>query len=467
MQDAPPAWTLDQVAGPELERSAALTERSVLVLGRGLDCDLPLADPGVSRRHARLRLGPAASIEDLGSTAGTFVNEQRIHGTIDLRHGDLIAIGPWAFRVETRAGLDAEATLRPSVLASALAAPRLERLLAFSGVINRAQDNDAVLQALVEAARGVSGFDRALVVDADRPEGAPLAASPPGRRDDQASRTLVERARAGGVVELCRAEQGAASNSMVALQIVSAIAVAVRSGERARYVLYLDQRSGESPVQPDTARFCEALARMAELALDRIDHAERLRNQRERIYSDLHDDLGARLLNQVYRAPDGASRDEARAMLQDLRDVVSRPTGVSIELDELLGEIRAEAAERLAGAGRRLDWPPAPLDRTQRWDAAAAALLSRSLRELVSNGLRHGEGPTLKVRAQAAPPWLMITLTQPGPVTDPSGWTAGRGQRSLQDRARRLGGAIEWMRADDEGLRIELRVPLQPEVGTA
>ena len=52
-------------------------------------CDVVLADPEVSRRHALLRTtdsGPA--VEDLGSTNGTFVNGQQITGLVQISVGD-------------------------------------------------------------------------------------------------------------------------------------------------------------------------------------------------------------------------------------------------------------------------------------------------------------------------------------------------------------------------------------------
>ena len=54
-----------------------------LVIGRGADADLRINDPGVSRRHAEIRVMPGAnapsvSIVDLGSTNGMLVNGQRV-----------------------------------------------------------------------------------------------------------------------------------------------------------------------------------------------------------------------------------------------------------------------------------------------------------------------------------------------------------------------------------------------------
>jgi hypothetical protein len=58
------------------EEQAYFLTHAVTVIGRGADCDLQLADPGVSRRHAELRLeGEAIILVDLGSTNGLRVND--------------------------------------------------------------------------------------------------------------------------------------------------------------------------------------------------------------------------------------------------------------------------------------------------------------------------------------------------------------------------------------------------------
>lgn len=70
----------------------------VLIIGRLPQCDLSLPSPLVSREHARLHCGPdGVSIEDLGSTNGTFVNGLRLQGRAALRQGDRVAIAGFAF----------------------------------------------------------------------------------------------------------------------------------------------------------------------------------------------------------------------------------------------------------------------------------------------------------------------------------------------------------------------------------
>ncbi|MBI2380382.1 MAG: FHA domain-containing protein [Gammaproteobacteria bacterium] len=70
------------------------------VFGRESDCDIAIPASGVSRRHARLLLtGAGLAVEDLGSTNGSFVNEERITGRRNLAHGDLLRIDDSRFRV--------------------------------------------------------------------------------------------------------------------------------------------------------------------------------------------------------------------------------------------------------------------------------------------------------------------------------------------------------------------------------
>ena len=64
------------------------------IVGRG-DVELSLDEEGLSRRHARFTLDARGdvSVEDLGSTNGTFVNGNRITGLHVLRDGDRIEVG--------------------------------------------------------------------------------------------------------------------------------------------------------------------------------------------------------------------------------------------------------------------------------------------------------------------------------------------------------------------------------------
>ncbi|GAA1881455.1 DUF3662 and FHA domain-containing protein [Paeniglutamicibacter psychrophenolicus] len=65
-----------------------------IVLGRSADTDIPIEDPGVSRRHLKIeQRGASTWAVDLGSTNGSFVNGQKIVGETELHDGSNIAMG--------------------------------------------------------------------------------------------------------------------------------------------------------------------------------------------------------------------------------------------------------------------------------------------------------------------------------------------------------------------------------------
>jgi diguanylate cyclase (GGDEF)-like protein len=66
-----------------------------LTIGRLDELEIPCTADGVSRRHAQLRCQPDGSwaVADLGSTNGTYVNDERVAGERVLREGDQVQIG--------------------------------------------------------------------------------------------------------------------------------------------------------------------------------------------------------------------------------------------------------------------------------------------------------------------------------------------------------------------------------------
>jgi hypothetical protein len=77
------------------EGKRMVVPRSGAVIGRSRDCDVVLADPNVSRRHAEIRPGGRGAwvVRDLGSTNGVKLNGHQVDGEADLQTGDRLALG--------------------------------------------------------------------------------------------------------------------------------------------------------------------------------------------------------------------------------------------------------------------------------------------------------------------------------------------------------------------------------------
>lgn len=95
------------VAAPERNSGFALVSgRRVYPLavgantiGRAGECAVAVESAEVSRRHACLTVTPrGATIDDLGSKNGTFVNGARIRDSAVLRDGDQVSLGQLDFR---------------------------------------------------------------------------------------------------------------------------------------------------------------------------------------------------------------------------------------------------------------------------------------------------------------------------------------------------------------------------------
>ncbi|MGH2865024.1 MAG: FHA domain-containing protein, partial [Solirubrobacteraceae bacterium] len=72
-----------------------------LVLGRGDRAEIRLDDPFASSRHARVyEQGNIVVIEDLGSTNGTYLNEELMQTARPLHPGDRVRIGDSEFAFE-------------------------------------------------------------------------------------------------------------------------------------------------------------------------------------------------------------------------------------------------------------------------------------------------------------------------------------------------------------------------------
>lgn len=87
------SFRLIERSGPNPGETFELN-KDVLTLGRDVTNDIVLADPEVSRQHARIKRTPGGYVlEDLGSTNGSFVNGERLVSPRVLNPGDLVGLG--------------------------------------------------------------------------------------------------------------------------------------------------------------------------------------------------------------------------------------------------------------------------------------------------------------------------------------------------------------------------------------
>ncbi|MGI9013775.1 MAG: SpoIIE family protein phosphatase [Phycisphaerales bacterium] len=382
---------LTPISGPTLTLAPgmlAIQRGQQVVIGRGVDCRIALPDPSVSREHASITSRSGLwYLRDLGSRHGTFLNAVQIQADAahPIQDGDLVRIGPWTMRIdigEEHAESDdqQQATLiKPDgathsriepVGALELAQQRLNLLLDGAARLNDARDEVELATAAVDSILTGTEFEQAAYIKQSghgvdvisarsRGDAGPNAASP---SSFIFSSSLLEAAAGGKVVRLANDEQPDSvpvGQSIVHLGITSAMCAPILLGGAAVAYLYLDARTVRIPIGRDSADFCQAMARMCSMSLERLKRIEVERRQRH-----LEADLNAARAAQKLIVPEEAGeRDGFRYAMQmkpgsivagDLFDVVFVDEHrTAVVLGDVTGE-GAGAAIIMAGAQAHL-----------------------------------------------------------------------------------------------------------------
>jgi phosphoserine phosphatase RsbU/P len=155
-----------------------LISSAEIVIGRTSDADLVVPQLHVSRRHAKVIAEPSGHrLLDLGSTHGTFVNNNRVE-TCLLRHGDKITFGKHAveFRyfIEDTAQIPSHNTSRILQRSMAdlnrtlpTAATDLEKMLCvldFQYQWSQVFTPEHALEQILESALKITGAERAFIM---------------------------------------------------------------------------------------------------------------------------------------------------------------------------------------------------------------------------------------------------------------------------------------------------------------
>jgi len=87
------------VVGGDLNGTIFDLDDGDTIVGRNPDCTIPLEFQGISRQHFKITVhNDIANVTDMGSSNGTFVNNQKIEGSPELIKGDHIKIGSVALK---------------------------------------------------------------------------------------------------------------------------------------------------------------------------------------------------------------------------------------------------------------------------------------------------------------------------------------------------------------------------------
>ncbi len=217
---------------------------------------------------------------------------------------------------------------------------------------------------------------------------------------------------------------------------------------------------GQRLFSPDDQNLVERLIEQLSRAVAYDRAVERGRTEeRTRIAQDLHDDIGARLLTLMYKAPNAEIEEYIRHTLQDLKTLTRGLAASNHRLSHAAAEWKADLSQRLNATGCDLHWSFSA-DRDIILNVVQWSGLTRIMRELVNNIISHAQATQVEVSVQVDRGRLALVICDDGIGRAPAHWSHGLGLGGVRKRAKLLGGQVQWLEAQPRGIRCEVRAPL-------
>ena len=236
------------------------------------------------------------------------------------------------------------------------------------------------------------------------------------------------------------------------------VASALPTEDAPRSVLIRFAQRGQRLFNRDDVRLTERILEQLHRAVDYDEAVAQGRSEeRVRLAQDLHDDIGARLLTLMYKAPDAETEEYVRHTLQDLKTLTRGLAARQHWISDAAAEWKADIAQRLALVQCTLDWH-ASLDRDVLLSVVQWSALTRVMRELVSNVIAHSRATRVDIGITLEHDRLDIVVSDDGIGTNPAAWAHGLGLGGVRKRVRQLGGNVEWRDNPRRGITCHVRV---------
>lgn len=179
--------------------------------------------------------------------------------------------------------------------------------------------------------------------------------------------------------------------------------------------------------------------------------------EKRRIYRDLHDDVGSKLLSIIHQGENKANNALAREALESIREAVYSVNHGNQTLKSYVNNLLEEVQLRLTSAGMMVDIE-ADLDNDQVLDSEIAYQVTRIVREVVNNILHHSQATfvTAHVKYKAGHFDIEVTDDGVGLSDQPQG---NSGLDNIRFRSEQIMAEYQ-LQGSDEGTVFNLRLPL-------
>ena len=165
--------------------------------------------------------------------------------------------------------------------------------------------------------------------------------------------------------------------------------------------------------------------------------------ERSRIYANLHDDVGAKLLELVYAAKDDESRQLAKDILTEVRQAVASTENFQCTVAQLANTLLAESQLRLKPLNINQTEEIKLLDENKKLVLTVPNVVLRICRELISNILKHAKANNINIKIDSNETRLIVEIKDDG-VGFNSDNTAGKGLKTITKRANSIAAEVKW-----------------------
>ena len=170
----------------------------------------------------------------------------------------------------------------------------------------------------------------------------------------------------------------------------------------------------------------------------KVENEQAQLEERQRIYRDIRDDLGSKLLSIVQTAEDDEQRSLARSALNDMRSIVAGDLESS-DITDVGKSWRTECEDRCSEAGVITKWL-APSQILLASDQATH--MTRIVRELLTNALKHAKCSEITIIARFHNEQPEVVVADDGEGIKKGDLASGL--QSVRSRVLEIGGTVRW-----------------------